>query len=99
MIENEVFFNEQTEQSEVKAKIVSSYFSAWARVIKKWNTKMGYIDLFCGPGKYDNEKDSAPVLILRHTLADTDLVDKMSFIFNDQDTKNIELTESSDSCT
>ena len=91
MIENEVFFNEQTEQSEVKAKIVASYFTAWARVIKKWNTTMGYIDLFCGPGKYENDKDSAPVLILRNVLEDLDLVKKMYFIFNDQDPQNIEL--------
>lgn len=34
MPENEVFFSDQTEQSATKAHIVSSYFTAWSRVIK-----------------------------------------------------------------
>ena len=52
MPSNDVFFEAQTEQSAVKAHIVSSYFSAWSRVIQKWDGYMAYIDLFCGPGKY-----------------------------------------------
>ena len=60
MPSNDVFFADQSEQSAVKAHIVSSYFSAWSRVIQKWNTPMAYIDLFCGPGKYENDKPSAP---------------------------------------
>lgn len=35
MPDNEVFFSEQSEQSEIKVKIVSSYFSAWLGVVKK----------------------------------------------------------------
>lgn len=52
MPDNEVFFSDQTEQSATKAHIVSSYFTAWSRVIKKWDCKMAYIDLFCGRGRY-----------------------------------------------
>ena len=69
MLSNDVFFVDQSEQSAVKAHIVSSYFSAWSRVIQKWNTQMAYIDLFCGPGKYENDKLSAPLLIVQNTLA------------------------------
>lgn len=89
MPDNDIFFADQTEQSRVKAHIVSSYFKAWSLVIKKWNGNMGYIDLFCGPGKYGNDQLSAPLLIINSTLADSALVSKMRFIFNDNDPNNI----------
>jgi len=89
MSNNPMFFAEQTEPSAVKAHIVSSYFTAWARVIQKWNSPMGYIDLFCGPGKYDNGKLSAPLLIIQSTLNNPSLISQMNFIFNDGDPKNI----------
>lgn len=83
------FFKDQTEQSAVKAKIVSDYFVAWARVIKKWNVPMGYVDLFCGPGRYGDNSPSAPVQIIQSTLNDSGLIDKMQFLFNDNDKNNI----------
>ena len=56
---NNSFFQEQNEQSLIKARIVSKYFSAWAKVMlaaqKKYPMqpqKMAYIDLFAGPGRY-----------------------------------------------
>ena len=89
MPSNDVFFTDQSEQSAVKAQIVSSYFSAWSRVIQKWNPPMAYIDLFCGPGKYENDKPSAPLLIIQSTLANPALLNKMNFVFNDKDPNNI----------
>lgn len=89
MPENEVFFSDQTEQSATKAHIVSSYFTAWSRVIKKWDCKMAYIDLFCGPGRYADNKPSAPLQIIQSTLADPVLVEKMMFLFNDNDQANV----------
>lgn len=89
MPDNNTFFADQTEQSRVKSQIVSSYFRAWSLVIKKWNGPMGYIDLFCGPGKYENDQLSAPLLILNTTLADPVLTAKMHFVFNDYDPENI----------
>ena len=89
MPDNNNFFSDQTEQSRVKAHIVSSYFRAWSYVIKKWNGPMGYIDLFCGPGKYENDQLSAPLLIINSTLEDPVLASKMQFIFNDNDSNNI----------
>ena len=62
MPDNTAFFLEQTEQSAVKANIVASYFIAWARVIQKWNSPMGYIDLFCGPGKYGDDSIMKQIL-------------------------------------
>lgn len=89
MPDNEVFFSDQTEQSATKAHIVSSYFTAWSRVIKKWDCKMAYIDLFCGPGRYADNKPSAPLQIIQSTLADAVLAGKMMFLFNDNDQANI----------
>lgn len=90
MPDNEVFFSDQTEQSATKAHIVSSYFTAWSRVIKKWDCKMAYIDLFCGPGRYDDNKPSAPLQIIQSTLSDPVLARKMMFLFNDHDPMNID---------
>ena len=94
MPDNTAFFLEQTEQSAVKANIVASYFIAWARVIQKWNSPMGYIDLFCGPGKYGDDKDAAPLLIIKQVLSNPVLCSKMRMIFNDQDVSNIEALKS-----
>ena len=89
MPSNSAFFEVQTEQSAVKAHIVSSYFSAWSRVIQKWDGPMAYFDLFCGPGKYENSNPSAPLLIIQSTLANPVLCNKMFFVFNDNDPSNI----------
>ena len=91
MPENSLFFNEQSEQSAIKAKIVSDYFIAWARVMKNnWTGQLCYIDLFCGPGKYDNGSLSAPPLVIQHVLSDSELSNRMTFIFNDADQNNID---------
>ena len=46
---------------------------------------MAYIDLFCGPGKYEIDNLSAPLLIVQNTLNNPLLQNKMHFIFNDND--------------
>ena len=90
MPDNTEFFIEQSEQSAVKAHIVSSYFAAWSRVMKhNWKDKLCYIDLFCGPGKYNNGALSAPLLVIESTLSDPDLSKRMLFAFNDEDSNNI----------
>ena len=90
MPNNEVFFADQSEQSFVKARIVASYFSVWARIIQKWNTPMAYIDLYCGPGKYGDNNLAAPLLIIKHTLDTPSLLKRMHFLFNDEDAANID---------
>ncbi|MBR1299889.1 hypothetical protein [Bradyrhizobium sp. AUGA SZCCT0042] len=49
------FFDERTDQSEVKARIIQKYFYAWAKVIipsaKHREKKIAYIDLYAGPGR------------------------------------------------
>lgn len=94
---NDGFFQEQREQSLIKARIVSKYFSAWANVIlatqKRYphhTQKMAYVDLFAGPGRYDDQSKSTPLLVLDTILANPVLTNRMVTLFNDKDTANIE---------
>lgn len=83
------FFNETTEQSLVKAAIVSKYFWAWAKVIiptaKRYYGKIAYIDLFAGPGRYKDGTMSTPLLILEKAIQDPDMRQMLVTIFNDVD--------------
>jgi len=94
---NNDFFQEQREQSLIKARIVSKYFSAWASVIlatvKKQSfreQKMAYIDLFAGPGRYDDQSKSTPLLVLETIISNPELCSRMVTYFNDKDKANIE---------
>ena len=89
------FFNEQTEQSEVKANIVAKYFVAWANVMlanrKRFRhiDKLGYIDLFAGPGRYADGSKSTPLMVLEQSLATPGLAGTLVTMFNDKDERNI----------
>ena len=83
------FFDEQTEQSQVKAEIVAKYFWAWAKVVMPWAKRsvgrIAYIDLFAGPGRYKDGSKSTPILVLERALQDPDMRDMLVTIFNDVD--------------
>ncbi|MGL5196485.1 MAG: three-Cys-motif partner protein TcmP [Chroococcales cyanobacterium] len=89
---NRSFFNEFTEQSLVKAEIVSKYFWAWAQVIIPWAKKskinIAYVDLFSGPGRYKDGSKSTPLKILEQALSDDDMCQKLVTVFNDLDSDN-----------
>jgi three-Cys-motif partner protein len=94
---NENFFQEQKEQSLIKARIVSKYFSAWASVMLSvqkrypgYTQSMAYIDLFAGPGRYNDQSKSTPLLVLDTILSDPELRNRMITLFNDRDPANIE---------
>jgi three-Cys-motif partner protein len=86
------FFEESREQSIVKATIVSKYFWAWAKVIipsaKKGSRKIAYIDLFSGPGRYNDGTKSTPLLILENAIQDVNMRAMLVSIFNDRDDDN-----------
>jgi three-Cys-motif partner protein len=83
------FFNEQTEQSLVKATIVSKYFEVWANVIiatqrrypGRSSGKISYIDLFAGPGRYADETQSTPIKILKTAIEKPDIRDRLVAMF------------------
>lgn len=87
----EDFFNEQSDQSQVKATIVAKYFWAWATIIsgykqgKGLDKRIAYIDLFAGPGRYKNGAKSTPLLILEQAIANPRFHDCLVTYFNDKD--------------
>lgn len=87
-----IFFDETTEQSIVKTKLVSKYFWAWAKVIipavKKQGGKIAYIDLFAGPGRYKDGTKSTPLLVLEKAIQNVDMRQMLVTIFNDKDENN-----------
>ncbi len=84
------FFEEQTEQSAVKATIVSKYFWSWAKVImpNTRSSKIAYIDLFAGPGRYKDGSKSTPLLILEQAIKDDKMRNMLVTKFNDLDENN-----------
>jgi three-Cys-motif partner protein len=90
------FFDEQGEQSQIKAEIVSKYFWSWAKVIigaQKKNPhrsegRVAYIDLFAGPGRYRDGALSTPAMIIEGALKDADFCERLVAIFNDKDEDN-----------
>src|SRR5258706_15431004 len=84
------FFDEQTEQSAVKATIVSKYFWSWAKVLMSQThvNKIAYIDLFAGPGRYKDGSKSTPILILETAIKDDNMRRMLVTIFNDADENN-----------
>lgn len=87
------FFNEQKEQSEVKTAIVSKYFAAWSNVIlgylsNKKDQRIAYIDLFAGPGRFQDGTKSTPLLILEMAIANEKLRRNLVTLFNDKEDLN-----------
>jgi len=82
------FFEKPTQQSLVKIKIVSKYFATWGNIIapKTYTSKVNYIDLFAGPGQYDDGTKSTPVLILENAISNPILRDRLVSVFNDKHT-------------
>jgi len=86
------FFDERTDQSEVKARIVQKYFYAWANVImptaRKTGGRIAYIDLYAGPGRYKDGAASTPLLVLEHAIANPKLASMLVTLLNDSDSGN-----------
>src|SRR5215211_2011255 len=83
------FFSERADQSEVKALIVSQYFNVWSKIIAP-NTmlsdgKLAYIDLFAGPGRYEDGSASTPLMVLTNAIANPKVAGGLVSIFNDMD--------------
>ena len=79
------FFDIQTESSYVKAKIVAEYFPQYCKIIlKKPQKEIWYLDLFSGPGKYKDGKDSTPLLIAKSCSENPVLAEKVRLLFNDR---------------
>ena len=86
------FFDKGEEHSLVKSRIVAKYFASWANVIKgsAWRSgkRIDYIDLFAGPGRYEDGSDSTPLLVLKAALSDDQVAQMLVATFNDRDSEN-----------
>lgn len=84
MIEN-TFFNTQSVSSKIKASIISEYFPSYCKIIvnKYRPIQLRYIDLFAGPGIYNDGKPSTPILIAKKCYEDSFLKENVKLIFND----------------
>ncbi len=82
------FFDEARAQSRIKTRIVSKYFWAWAKVItsviKGKGDRIAYVDLFAGPGKYEDGTPSTPIIVLEATIKDSQLRNMLVTVFNDK---------------
>ncbi len=91
------FFDETTEQSQVKTAIVAKYFWAWAKVImptaKKGAGKIAYVDLFAGPGRYKDDTASTPLVILERAIQDPQMRQMLVTIFGDKDASSCRALE------
>ncbi len=84
------FFEKRTEQSKFKTEIVRKYFWIWAKIIsnqvkKRGGNKIGYVDLFAGRGRYEDDSKSTPLLILERAIETSELSQMLVTIFNDED--------------
>jgi three-Cys-motif partner protein len=86
------FFDERSEQSAKKILIVEKFFASWANVMLNHaknqgidisDIKLGYADLFAGPGCYEDGTPSTPIRILEHTVRTPELAQTLICRFND----------------
>lgn len=84
------FFEKQTASSKVKASIISEYFPSYCKIIVKKHMpkQIRYIDLFAGPGLYEDGNPSTPILIARHCYKDDFLKQNVQMFFNDNEYKS-----------
>jgi len=85
MSDNKDFFKHQTDSSRVKAAIISEYFPQYCRIISRRHCpqRFGYFDMFAGPGIYEDESWSTPLLVAKNCYDDEFLRDRVWMVFND----------------
>ena len=87
------FFDTQKEKSRVKTMIVTEFCKAYFPIISaSFSSKeIWYIDLFCGPGCYDDGTPSTPIKLLDVINGFNDAVrNRLKIVFNDENTEYIE---------
>lgn len=86
------FFAVQKEKSRVKTLIVTEFLKAYFPIINAaFGKDIWYIDLFCGPGRYEDGSPSTPLALLdvvEHFKGDQ-IRQSLRIVFNDHDPKLI----------
>ncbi|MBA2519735.1 MAG: three-Cys-motif partner protein TcmP, partial [Chloroflexia bacterium] len=87
---NSEFYNTPEQQSILKTKLVAKYFGAWSQIMLAQSSgPIAYIDLFAGPGKFDDGLASTPLWILNHAIRDDKLCSRLITVFNDKEAKYV----------
>lgn len=85
----EDFFKKQTPSSRIKASIVAEYFPQYCKILmKKPQPEIRFLDLFSGPGIYEDQSHSTPLLIANTCANDPILPQKVRLLFNDNQYSN-----------
>ncbi len=80
------FYAQQTAQSRIKAEIITKYFASRAKIISGAGaTKMVYVDLWAGRGRYGDGSESTPLMVLRRAIDDPVVSKSLVTIFNDKE--------------
>jgi three-Cys-motif partner protein len=86
------FFGTPTEASRRKQRIVVKYHAAWSQVLRSkrgspagFQCDLAYVDLFAGPGKYGDESQSTPLLIIEAAARDAYMREHLVTRFNEGD--------------
>jgi three-Cys-motif partner protein len=86
------FFDERTDESEAKARIIEKYFATWAQVVLTTTAargeKIGYMDLYAGPGRYKDGSKSTPLLVLEKAIQHPKMSQMLVSMFNDADNEH-----------
>lgn len=92
------FFQRLREGSLIKQQIVTNYFVAYNRVMARAREKVGYADLFAGPGSYRSDDDSiqksTPLLLCESVVGNELFREKVHLWFNEADLRNFEQLKS-----
>lgn len=85
----EGFFGHQSQQSAVKARIVSKYFWSWAKNVcvqaRLHGQPLWYLDLYVGTGRYDDGTASTPIMVLEEAIRDPSFSDLVEAHLSDSD--------------
>ena len=90
----EDFFRQLREGSRTKQRIVSDYFVAYNRKLARSREKVGYADLFAGPGSYEtvggSVHKSIPLTLCETVVANELFRNRVHLWFNDADPRSFE---------
>ena len=87
------FFAVQKEKSRVKTLIVTEFFKAYFPIINAtFQRDIWYIDLFCGPGCYEDGSASTPIKLLDviDAFKDNAVRTRLKIVFNDHNKDYVE---------
>ena len=82
--EEKKFWATQRPESRIKALLVSDYFPQYCRIVDRGKGEgFVYLDLWAGRGRYDDGGLSTPLLLGDIIAQDSNLRQKVQFVFND----------------